>query len=104
MTTSIRTKTPSFYRNNDPADFPNGAPINTGLNGLTTVLYADVFASLNPSKNVHQIKLAIADTGNPAYNSAVFIQGSSFTNAPPPAIPEAENSTSLGIEHVILAE
>lgn len=95
----------AFFRNNDFNEFPNGAPINTELNGLTTVLYADVFGALDPSKSVHSIKLVIADTGDPIYDSAVFIQGNSFSSGTPPipAIPEAGTATSLGIGLAVLA-
>ena len=96
-------KNSTFYRDNSLSDFPNGAPINTELDGLTTVLYADVFHSLDPNKSVHQIKLVIADTGDTGYDSAVFIQGSSFGSTTPPSVPEAGTSVSLGIGLVVLA-
>ena len=66
-----------YFRNND---FQNGsAPINTQFDGLTVVF--SVQANVTPNVNNH-IKLAIADTSDRIYDSAVFIQGSSFVSTP----------------------
>ncbi|MBC8247227.1 MAG: choice-of-anchor L domain-containing protein [Deltaproteobacteria bacterium] len=66
----------SFYRNNDISDFElNCCPINTEMDGLTTVL--SVTASVNANVLNH-IKLAIADVGDSSYDSWVLIKAGSF--------------------------
>ena len=100
---SILASNPAYFRDNSLTTYPNGTPFNTELDGLTTVLYADVFKALDPNKSVHTIKLAIADGGDTQYDSAVFIQGSSFSSTPPPAVPEAGTATGLGIGLAVLA-
>ena len=94
-------KNSAFFRDNTTA----GSPLNTELDGLTTTLYADVFHSLDPSLKVHHIKLTIADTRDTVLDSAVFIQGNSFSNITPPMdpVPEAGTSTGLGIGLAVLA-
>lgn len=69
-----------FYRNNDIA---SGAPINTEMDGLTTVLTAT--ATVNPGV-VNHIKLAIEDVGDHIYDSNVFIQAGSFSAPLPPPL------------------
>ena len=64
-----------YYRDN------TGNAYNTELDGITTVFSAQ--ASVTPGV-VNHIKIAIADTADDLYDSAVFIQQSSFVsgNAP----------------------
>lgn len=64
-----------FYRNNDLQD--GGGSIDTEMDGLTVVL--TVQANVNPGVTNH-IKLAIADVGDTAYDSNVFIKAGSFTS------------------------
>ncbi len=74
---------PSFYRNNDCSDLP--CPnIDTAADGLTVVLA--LTADVNPGVMNH-MKLAVADAGDQALDSWVFIQGGSLT--------VAENCTNL---------
>lgn len=63
----------SYYRNNSPG------PFNVQYDGLTTVLTAQ---ALNLTNGVHHIQLYITDVGDSAYDSAVFIQGNSFSDHP----------------------
>ena len=68
-----------FFRNND---FQNGtAPIDTQLDGLTVVI--SVQANVTPGI-VNRIRLAIADTSDRLFDSAVFIRGNSFVSTPAP--------------------
>lgn len=71
-------KNSSFYRNNVA---PTGGtpPLNTELDGLTVVL--TVQAQVNVGKT-NTLKLAVADAGDSAYDSAVFIQADTFTSVP----------------------
>ncbi len=77
----------AFYINNScqgpPGDpivpFPCAPPRATEMDGMTVVL--NVFTTINPGVNT--IKIAIADVGDSAYDSAVFIRSGSFTCAPP---------------------
>jgi hypothetical protein len=72
-----------FYRDNDPNDFNGPGPIQTSLNGLTTVLTVQV--NVNPGVLNH-IKLGIEDTGDAVFDSDVFIAAGSFA-APKIPIP-----------------
>ncbi len=67
---------PQFYRNNDLDD--GGGFIDTQLDGLTVVLTAT--GSVQPGQ-VNTIKLAVADTTDSSFDSAVFLQGSSMSSA-----------------------
>lgn len=66
----------SLFRNNDLA---SGAPIDTEMDGLTTVLTctADVVAG-----ETNHVKLAIADASDDALDSAVFLEAGSFSATP----------------------
>jgi uncharacterized repeat protein (TIGR01451 family) len=68
---------PELYRNNDLDD--GGGTINTELDGLTFVLTCT--ATVNPGAET-QAKLAIADVGDGGWDSAVFLEGSSFSSGP----------------------
>lgn len=74
-----------YYINNDQA---SGAPLNTQMDGLTTVLTA--VATVKPGQ-VNHIKLAIADVGDSAFDSNVLIRANSFTAATVPDVTAAEN-------------
>lgn len=67
---------PELYRNNDLSD--GGGSIDTELDGLTTVLTC---ATTISTGGLHHVKLAIADRGDTALDSAVFLQANSFTFA-----------------------
>ena len=65
---------PELYRNND-IDSNGGATIATEMDGLTTVLTCT--ARVRPGvKNT--MRLAIADAGDPAYDSNVFLRAGSL--------------------------
>ena len=64
---------PALYRNNDIAI---GSPINTEADGLTVVLTCN--AAVNPGITNH-MKLAIADASDLAWDSWVFLKGTSLT-------------------------
>ncbi len=68
---------PELYINNDLA---SGAPLDTEMDGLTVVLTCK--AAVNPGETNH-IKLAIADTGDPIYDTNVFLGAETFVAAPP---------------------
>lgn len=69
----------AFYINNDLA---SGSPLNTEMDGLTTVLTCE--APVNKNQTNH-IKLAIADTSDAILDSNVFLQAGSFSTTPPTA-------------------
>lgn len=69
---------PALYRNNDLSD--GGGTIDTELDGLTTVLTCT--AAVNAGQTNH-LKLAIADTSDSSFDSAVFIEAGSITTNPP---------------------
>lgn len=66
---------PDLFRNNDLSD--GGGSIPTEMDGLTLVF--TVQAAVIPNQ-VNHIKLAIADTGDPTYDSNVFIRTGSFAS------------------------
>lgn len=74
-------KKPEYYRNNEIEGFGGSPPINTEMDGLTTVLTID--EPVTPGVTNH-IKLAIADTGDGIYDSNVFI--ANFRSVPPPTV------------------
>ena len=88
---NIPPSNPDLYRDNDPADFPNGTPFDTQMDGLTTVLTCT--ASVIPRRTNH-IKLAIADTDDFSIDSDVFIQAGSFTVNNPPTVADDSYSTA----------
>lgn len=65
---------PELYRNND-IDSNGGATIDTEMDGLTTVLTCT--ARVRPGVRNH-MRLAIADVGDPAYDSNVFLRAGSL--------------------------
>jgi hypothetical protein len=72
---------PELYRNNvnNPDGFPN-LGIGTAYDGLTTVLTAE---ALGLGPGVHTMKFAVADTADGVLDSAVFVQGGTFSSQPP---------------------
>ena len=66
---------PSLYNNNDTGAF------NIQYDGFTDVLTAQ---ALGLSAGTHTISLTIFDVGDSALDSAVFIQGNSFSDTPTP--------------------
>jgi hypothetical protein len=71
------TTNPTFFVNNDML-FPNVAPVDTEMDGLTVVLTAQ--AQVTPNQTNH-IKLAIADAIDFALDSNVFIKAGSLASA-----------------------
>lgn len=70
-------KNSSYYVNNDLSDV--ASLLNTEMDGLTKVLYVEA-----PVKKgeVNHIKMAIADAGDSAFDSNVFIKAKSFIDKP----------------------
>ncbi|MFC1684830.1 choice-of-anchor L domain-containing protein [Pseudomonadota bacterium] len=66
---------PQYYINNSLYD--GGGQLNTGMDGLTVVFSAQ--ADVVPGRS-HHIKLAIADGGDFAWDSNVFIKAASFVS------------------------
>lgn len=64
----------------------NSASTMLAYDGKTTVLRA--MAAVSPCDTYH-LKLGIADVGDPAYNSGVFIKGGSLTSTVPTTISSA---------------
>ncbi|MBN2375102.1 MAG: choice-of-anchor L domain-containing protein [Sedimentisphaerales bacterium] len=69
---------PQYYRDNDYGDFSNNTPYPTQFDGFTSVLQA--VAQVTTGTSTH-IKLAIADAGDSAWDSAVFLSGGSFVSS-----------------------
>ncbi len=86
-------------------DYPS-SNLNIAPDGLTTVLVTQTIAlnggtALNPT--LHTARLAIGDVGNSNVDSAVFIQGSSFSATPgTPAVPEPGTMFFVGAGLVII--
>jgi len=98
---SINTVNPNlnsdFYINNVPnANGLGNAGLDLSFDGLTTGLFAQ---AINLGAGTHTIKLAIADTSDSFLDSAVFIQGGTFSNIhvdPPESVPEPGTILLLG--------
>ena len=71
----------SLFRNND---ITTGAPIDTEMDGLTTVLICT--ASVTPNQT-NTMKLAIGDVGDDVVDSNVFIAAGSLTTSTTPGAP-----------------
>lgn len=75
-----------FYNNNDPSD--GGPFFDLELDGFTDVFQASFFG-LDTSLT-HHFKIAIADAGDSSLDSAVFIEGGTFSGQDPtlpPVVP-----------------
>ncbi len=72
-----------FYNNNDFGDFSGNAPFDIEYDGFTDVFTAQ---ALGLSSGTHTIKLAIADAGDSALDSAVFIEANSFADVEEPVV------------------
>lgn len=85
---------PEFYHNNDLQD--GGPFFNIQFDGFTTVFQA---VALNLSSGTHHIKLAVADSLDDTYDSAVFIQAGTFSDTPTPAgeVPEPASIVMYGL-------
>ncbi len=70
---------PEFFHNNDLTD--GGPFFDFEYDGFTDVFTA---AALGLAPGTHHIKLAIADTSDSILDSAVFIQGGTFSDIPTP--------------------
>ena len=82
----------SSYNNNDPS---NGGPnFNLAYDGFTDVFTASI---LGLSAGSHTMKFAIADAGDSSLDSAVFIQGGTFSDNPTPTVPEPGSLALLGL-------
>lgn len=89
---------PQLYNNNDISD--GGPFFELGYDGFTDVFTAQ---ALGLASGTHHIKLAIADAGDSTLDSAVFIEGSTFSSVPPIDVPGPnptdvpEPTSTLGI-------
>ena len=77
---SVPNSNPEFFRNNE------GGAINTEMDGLTTILTCESAVNAGVANTV---KLAIADVGDSAFDSNVFIQANGVTTVQPPPPPGA---------------
>lgn len=75
----------SYYNNNDVND--GGPYFNIAYDGFTDVFTASI---LGLSAGKHSMKIAIADAGDGVLDSAVFLQGGSFSDIPTDVIPVPE--------------
>lgn len=89
---------PEFFNNNDLDD--GGPFFDIEYDGFTDVFTAQ---ALGLGAGTHTITLAIADAGDSALDSAVFIQGGSFSDEPPDVIPEPTTMLLLGAGLIGLA-
>lgn len=74
---------PELYRDN-PVAQDGTSPINTGMNGLTTIL--NCAAAVKPNET-NTMKLAIADSEDTRLDSNVFIEAGSLSIIPPTPTP-----------------
>ena len=83
----------ALFNNNDPS---NGGPFfNIQYDGFT-----DVFSAAATGLNAGQtytIKLAVGDAGDSSLDSAVFLQGGSFSGVNPNPVPEPGTLALLGL-------
>jgi len=79
---------PSYYINNSDV----ASPVDLQYDGFTTVLTAQ---ALGLSAGEHTISLQIADAGDSSLDSAIFLQGGSFSGEQPEPNTVPEPSTLL---------
>ncbi|MBN1589628.1 MAG: choice-of-anchor L domain-containing protein [Pirellulales bacterium] len=73
---------PELYNDNDLTIYgAGGCPYNIEYDGFTNVLTAQ---ALDIGAGTHHIKIAIADVGDSALDSAVFIEANTFSDQPVP--------------------
>ncbi len=77
-----------YYNNNDQSS--GSSPFNIEYDGFTNVFTA---AIQGLDAGTHSMKIAIADAGDSILDSAVFLQGGSFSDTPPPVTPVPEPGT-----------
>jgi hypothetical protein len=92
-------KSSAYYKDNDFGDL-NPIPYNTELDGFTSVLTAT--GQVTPSE-VNTIKIAIADSGDFWYDSAVLIEANSFSSADFFLTPESATN-NVGETHEVTAK
>lgn len=78
---------PEFYNNNDNGVF------DIEYDGFTDVFLAEI---LGLDSGTHHISMAIADAGDHVLDSAVFIQGGTFSDTPTNPVPEPSTFILLG--------
>lgn len=89
------TSNSTFYRSNTPVP-----TINCEFDGFTKVLYALEKVSCGQT---YHIKIAIADGGDGAWDSGVFLEGGSFSSVPPISV-AAVNSNAIINSSVIVED
>jgi hypothetical protein len=85
---------PELFNNNDLSD--GGGSFATEYDGFTDVFTASA-TGLTPNATYH-LKIAIADAGDTALDSAVFLKAGSFSSEPPPVtgVPEPGTLVLMG--------
>lgn len=72
----------AYYNNNDSSPY-----LDIAYDGFTDVFTASI---LGLSAGMHSMKISIADAGDSDLDSAVFLEGGSFSDVPPDVIPVPE--------------
>ena len=80
----------ALFNNNDPSFGP--PPYNIQYDGFTDVFQAQ---ALGLSAGTHTMQFLIADVGDSAYDSAVFVQANSFSDTPTPTVPDGGMTLAL---------
>ncbi|WP_425091757.1 choice-of-anchor L domain-containing protein [Tropicimonas sp. S265A] len=70
-----------FYNDNDFGDFGGNPPFDIEYDGFTDVLLAS--ATGLTIGETYTLEMIVSDTGDSAFDSAVFIQGGTFGGQPP---------------------
>lgn len=92
---------PAYYIDNDYGDFyPGPYPVDTELDGLTTVLSVNAEVTAG---EWHHIKLAIGDAGDHVLDSDVFIKAGSFVSIPDLYLEPTEVTNYVGDTHMLTA-
>jgi len=77
-----------YYNNNENSN--GSSPFNIEYDGFTHVFTASIQGL---GAGTHSMKIAIADAGDSVLDSAVFLQGGSFSDTAPPVTPVPEPGT-----------